>query len=86
MFSAYHREGFRACVEANAAEFLKDDQGVLKRNSEHDKIDVWKTHEPGVFILSARQCVYGRVLYLHSEQNTSDIYNPMLRILTQQVY
>ena len=25
-FSAYHREGFRACVEAQAAEFLSDDR------------------------------------------------------------
>ena len=24
MFSAYHREGYRACVEANADEFLRD--------------------------------------------------------------
>lgn len=28
MFSAYHREGFRACVEAEAAEFLKDNCDV----------------------------------------------------------
>ena len=32
MFSAYHREGFRACVEAEAAEFLKDN---------HDVLEVW---------------------------------------------
>ena len=30
MFSAYHREGFRACVEAEAAEFLKDNHDVLE--------------------------------------------------------
>ena len=40
MFSAYHREGFRACIEADAAEFLKVDRGVLRRNGEFDNIDV----------------------------------------------
>ena len=32
MFSAYHREGFRACVEAETAEFLNDN---------HDVLEVW---------------------------------------------
>ena len=27
MFTAYHREGYRACMEANATEFLADPQG-----------------------------------------------------------
>ena len=41
MFSAYHREGFRACFEADAAEFLKDDRGASGRNSVFDQnIDV----------------------------------------------
>lgn len=75
MFSAYHREGFRACVEANAAEFLKDDRGVLRRNSNHDNIDVWKT-------------LVCTVEYYICTQNKIplDFINPILRVFTQPVY
>lgn len=34
------------------------------------------TCDLGVFILPARHCVYDRVLYLRSEQNTTEFYKP----------
>lgn len=42
MFFVYYCEGFWVCVEVNVVEFLKDDWGVLRWNSEYDNMDVWK--------------------------------------------